>query len=280
MCDNNCECHSEQNIYSLKVTYSNETLFTKSEIELKRGDFIVAATRYGIDMLEVRGKVSSCAASDELVEIIRLATGADFVKADNNKYLATEAFVVAKRKINEHDLPMKLIATHYLLEEEKILFLFTADGRIDFRELVKDLVATFHVRIELRQVGVRDESCALGGLAVCGRDYCCHSISDKLKAVSIKMLKDQGLSLNSSKISGNCGRLLCCVAFEHNYYIEQRKLTPSNNSKIRVQGELWKIAETNVISQKITLIADDGRLASYPLNQLKRTGEGWVLIDN
>ncbi|WP_461248179.1 regulatory iron-sulfur-containing complex subunit RicT, partial [Treponema sp. R6D11] len=135
-------------------------------------------------------------------------------------------FDICFKKIENHKLEMKLVLVHYLLEEPKILFFFTADNRVDFRELVKDLVSVFKMRIELRQIGVRDEARVLGGLGVCGRGYCCHCVSDKLKPVSIKMAKDQKLSLNSVKISGPCGRLMCCLFYEYSFYSEQQRALP------------------------------------------------------
>jgi cell fate regulator YaaT (PSP1 superfamily) len=172
---------------------------------------------------------------------------------------------------------MKLVSVHYLLEEPKILFFFTAENRVDFRELVKDLVGIFKTRIELRQIGVRDESRVVGGLGVCGRGYCCHAVSDKLKPVSLKMAKDQNLSLNSMKISGPCGRLLCCLAYEHNFYGEQRKIIPQEGCKITYDGTLWKVMEVNVVLGTVKLSAEDGRQIQFPASRFEKAEGRWQI---
>jgi cell fate regulator YaaT (PSP1 superfamily) len=175
---------------------------------------------------------------------------------------------------------MKLVTVHYLLEEAKILFFFTAESRVDFRELVKDLVAIFKTRIELRQIGVRDESRVVGGLGVCGRAYCCHAVSDKLRPVSIKMAKDQNLSLNSMKISGPCGRLLCCLSYEHCFYGEQRRLMPPEGCKIVHDGTQWKVMELNVVLGKVTLSAEDGRQLQIPAAHFDKVDNRWRITEN
>jgi cell fate regulator YaaT (PSP1 superfamily) len=185
------------------------------------------------------------------------------------------AFQICKEKIENHRLEMKLVSVHYLLEEPKILFFFTAENRVDFRELVKDLVGVFKTRIELRQIGVRDEARVVGGLGVCGRGYCCHMVSDKLKPVSIKMAKDQNLSLNSMKISGPCGRLLCCLSYEHGFYSEQRRLIPQEGARISQGDTLWKVMEVNVVLGRLKLSAEDGRLITVPVSQFERIDNRW-----
>jgi cell fate regulator YaaT (PSP1 superfamily) len=172
---------------------------------------------------------------------------------------------------------MKLVSVHYLLDEPKILFFFTAENRVDFRELVKDLVAIFRMRIELRQIGVRDESRVVGGLGVCGRGYCCNMVSDKLKPVSIKMAKDQNLSLNSMKISGPCGRLLCCLAYEHTFYSEQRRLIPQEGCRISYDGDFWKVSEVNIAAGKISLGAEDGRILQMPFCRFEKIDNRWTI---
>jgi len=170
---------------------------------------------------------------------------------------------------------MKLVLVHYLLEEPKILFFFTAENRVDFRELVKDLVSVFKMRIELRQIGVRDEARVVGGLGVCGRGYCCHCVSDKLKPVSLKMAKDQKLSLNSVKISGPCGRLLCCLFYEYGFYSEQQRNLPQEGMKTTFNNETWKIAEVNPIACQIKLAHDDGRQVTVPACQFEKIDNHW-----
>jgi len=160
-----------------------------------------------------------------------------------------------------------------LFGEAKIIFFFTAANRVDFRDLVKDLVAVFRIRIELRQIGVRDESRVLGGLAVCGRDFCCHAITDKLNPVSIKMAKEQNLSLNSTKISGPCGRLLCCLSYEYDFYFEEKRNLPQEGSKLKIQHELMKITEVNILSRKISLTGPDGRHLTIPFSAVYHNDE-------
>ena len=177
-----------------------------------------------------------------------------------------EALVLCREKVQAHGLDMKLVSAHYLFGEPKVIFFFTAANRVDFRDLVKDLVSVFRIRIELRQIGVRDESRVLGGLAVCGRDFCCHAITDKLNPVSIKMAKEQNLSLNSTKISGPCGRLLCCLSYEYDFYVEEKRNLPQEGSRLKIQHELMKITEVNILSRKISLIGPEGRHLTIPFS--------------
>lgn len=196
--------------------------------------------------------------------IDRLATPEDLRRYQENLEKEGEALKLCREKVSRHGLDMKLVTAHYLLGEPKLLFFFTADVRVDFRELVKDLVSIFRIRIELRQIGVRDESRVLGGLAVCGRDFCCHSVTDKLNPVSIKMAKEQNLSLNSMKISGPCGRLLCCLSYEYDFYIEEKQKYPPEGSRLKIDHDLMKITEVNILSRKISLAGPDGRFLTIP----------------
>jgi len=263
-------------VYRLRLSYSNETFLAayKGE-ELKSGDKVLVPTRYGRDLAEVIG--SARCLSPEIACVERPAVGEDLAKARYNKELEEEAFRICHQKIETHGLEMKLVSVHYLLDEPKILFFFTADNRVDFRDLVKDLVSVFRMRIELRQIGVRDESRVVGGLGVCGRGFCCNTVSDKLKPVSIKMAKDQNLSLNSMKISGPCGRLLCCLAYEHSFYSEQRKLIPQEGSRLNHNGTVWKVTEVNIATSKVSLSADDGRILSLPFCRFVRNNGPWEI---
>ncbi|MFA6891634.1 MAG: regulatory iron-sulfur-containing complex subunit RicT [Sphaerochaetaceae bacterium] len=200
----------------------------------------------------------------ETVWIDRLATPADLTRFQELAAKEDEAMRICREKIALRKLDMKLVTAHFLLGEPKILFFFTADVRVDFRELVKDLVSVFRIRIELRQIGVRDESRVLGGLAICGRDFCCHCVTDKLSPVSIKMAKEQNLSLNSMKISGPCGRLLCCLAYEYDFYVEEKAQYPPEGSRLKVGDELMKITEVNILSKMITLNGSEGRMLTIP----------------
>ena len=155
---------------------------------------------------------------------------------------------------------MKLVGAHYLLDEQKILFLFTSENRVDFRELVKDLVAAFKTRIELRQIGVRDEARVVGGMGICGRALCCNAVTDRLRPVSIKMAKEQNLTLNSMKISGPCGRLLCCLSYEFDVYSEARHTLPVHGQRLQFEGEEFRWWTLNVLARRVALQSESGRV--------------------
>lgn len=205
--------------------------------------------------------------------IERLATKDDYSRYLELNKMENEALVLCREKVLAHGLDMKLVSAHYLFGEPKVIFFFTAANRVDFRDLVKDLVSVFRIRIELRQIGVRDESRVLGGLAVCGRDFCCHAITDKLNPVSIKMAKEQNLSLNSTKISGPCGRLLCCLSYEYDFYVEEKRNLPQEGSRLKIQHELMKITEVNLLSRKISLIGPEGRHLTIPFSAVNFNNE-------
>ena len=266
-------------VYRLRLLYSNETFLAVWPGEaLEPDSMVLVPTRYGRDLAQIIGSIQKH--SQPLAEITRIerpASAEDIAKNQAHKEQEEEAFRICRQKIYEHALEMKLVSVHFLLEEPKILFFFTAESRVDFRDLVKDLVGIFKSRIELRQIGVRDESRVTGGLGVCGRCYCCHSISDKLKPVSIKMAKDQNLSLNSIKISGSCGRLLCCLAYEHLFYSEQRRLIPQEGCKIIWDGSNWKITEVNIVLGKLKLNSEDGRMILFPASAFEKIDNRWAV---
>ena len=177
--------------------------------------------------------------------VVRIATADDIKKHEQNKKKEADAFKACQEKIVAHKLEMKLVEAEYTFDASKLTFYFTADGRIDFRELVKDLASTFKTRIELRQIGIRDETKFMGGLGICGRPFCCSTFLPDFCQVSIKMAKEQSLSLNSSKISGACGRLMCCLRFEHESYVQEIKMTPAVGSFVKApegNGEIVEIA--------------------------------------
>ena len=267
-------------VYRLRLVYSKETFLAAWPGEiLPPGEMVLVPTRYGRDLAEIIGSVQKRTGQTHVAvtRIERIATPEDLSKAASHRQQEKDAFDICRGKIETHKLEMKLVSVHYLLEESKILFFFTAENRVDFRELVKDLVSIFKTRIELRQIGVRDESRVLGGLGICGRAYCCHAVSDKLKPVSIKMAKDQNLSLNSMKISGPCGRLLCCLAYEHLFYGEQRRLIPSEGTRVNWDGSNWKVVEVNVVMGKLRLNAEDGRVVQLPVSAFSREDDRWVV---
>lgn len=268
-------------VYQLNLPYSNETLLGtwKKEDPLKPHSMVLVPTKYGKDLAVVLGSVKSKCGAVHVYKIERVATDEDIQKSEIDKKNEKEAFKICKERIEALKLDMKLVTVHYLFEDAKILFFFTADDRVDFRELVKDLVSTFRTRIELRQIGIRDESRLVGGLGICGRNFCCNAICEKLKPVSIKMAKDQNLSLNSMKISGTCGRLLCCLAYEHNYYAEERSLVPGEGSKMQWDGSMWKVQEINLVRGFITLCSEDGRFITLPKDRFEKKDTYWIIKD-
>ena len=268
-------------LYKLKLEYSSEGVYatTNNNLELNAGNYVIIPTRYGKDLALVMGKVNVPIGikQGDIVYIERKATKEDLKKAEELKQKEISAFSIFKEKVAAHKLDMKLIATHYLLEEQKVLFFFSAENRVDFRELVKDLVSVFKMRIELRQIGVRDESRITGGLGVCGRPYCCHAVSDRLKPVSIKMAKEQNLSLNSMKISGQCGRLLCCLSYEYEWYSEARKQLPSEGLKIFYDGTNFRIQEVNPLTRMVKMSGEDGRLLEIAASRFVQKDNRWII---
>jgi cell fate regulator YaaT (PSP1 superfamily) len=216
---------------------------------------------------------------DQIRRIERIATEEDIAKRAKFEEQEKDAYRICREKINKLSLAMKLVSAHYILDDPKVMFFFTAENRIDFRELVKELVAHFKMRIELRQIGVRDEARVIGGVAVCGRQLCCHSLTDNLSPVSIKMAKEQNLSLNSLKISGPCGRLLCCLAYEQEHYSEERKLLPHEGSRISVEGVGYKVTEINIFSGKVFLSGPEGKRLELPSSSFKRSESGAWLVE-
>jgi cell fate regulator YaaT (PSP1 superfamily) len=267
-------------VYRLRLFYSNETFLAVYKGDaLPPTSMVLVPTRYGRDLAQVIGQVhrNSTAPLSDIAWIERPASKDDLEQSAYNQSQEKDAFRICKEMIEEHKLEMKLVSVHYLLEESKILFFFTAENRVDFRELVKDMVGIFKSRIELRQIGVRDEARVVGGLGVCGRCYCCHAVSDKLKPVSIKMAKDQNLSLNSMKISGPCGRLLCCLAYEHNFYSETRRQIPPEGARISYGDTTWRVMEVNVVMGRLKISAEDGRLLTVPASSFEKAEGRWRL---
>ncbi|HNX74028.1 MAG TPA: regulatory iron-sulfur-containing complex subunit RicT, partial [Spirochaetales bacterium] len=241
----------------------------------------IAPTKYGKDIVEIQGRIfdTSFVNADELVLIERPATVDDIRRMEENLDKEKAAYELCREKIWARNLPMKLVSAHYLLDEPKILFYFTADSRVDFRELVKDLVAAFKMRIELRQIGVRDEARVTGGCGVCGRVLCCHGVSDKLNPVSIKMAKDQNLSLNSLKISGPCGRLLCCLSYEYQFYKDARRELPQEGIKFTYDETLFRVVEVNALTGTVKLAGEDGRVLDMKADRFRYSEGRWRIID-
>ena len=191
-----------------------------------------------------------------LRKVIRKATKEDIAHQESNKQKEKEAFKIALEKIARHKLDMKLVDAQYSFDNTKLLFYFTSAGRVDFRELVRDLASVFKTRIELRQIGIRDEAKMLGGIGMCGRNLCCSKYLSNFAQVSIKMAKEQGLSLNSNKISGNCGRLMCCLNFENQVYLDEIKITPMPGSVVKVNGDKGVVTDANPLTGMLKVHLD------------------------
>ena len=207
-----------------------------------------------------------------LKKLVRVATDEDIDKVKENKKKEKEAFEICEKKILKHGLDMKLVDIEYTFDNSKILFYFTADGRVDFRELVKDLASVFHTRIELRQIGVRDESKMLGGIGICGRPFCCSSFLGDFQPVTVKMAKEQGLSLNPTKISGTCGRLMCCLKYEQNAYDHLLRITPKTGAIVETPEGRGKVVDVNLLRGIVKVQLDkkaDAAPAAYDRRDVK-----------
>ena len=241
--------------------------FSPGKLDIQKGDAVIVETargvEYGTAVLGPR-EVSDESVSQPVKPIQRKATEADTARVQANKEKEKEAFAICEKKIAEHELSMKLVDVEYTFDFNKIIFYFTADGRIDFRDLVKDLAAVFRTRIELRQIGVRDEAKLMGGLGGCGRPLCCASFLGDFEPVSIRMAKEQNLSLNPTKISGICGRLMCCLKYENDCYCERfpkkEKVKPptQGNRVVTVEGE-GRVISVNMQRRSATILLDDSK---------------------
>lgn len=233
--------------------------FDPGDLKIETGDKVIVDTAKGLD-------IGECSAGNHSVEdesivkplrgVVRLATEADLRIAEEHRQLEREAFDICKEKIAQHGLDMKLVDVEYGFEGNKILFFFTSDGRVDFRELVKDLASVFRTRIELRQIGVRDETKMMGGLGICGRPYCCNQFLNDFEPVSTKMAKTQSMSLNPTKISGSCGRLMCCLRYEQDAYEELIKNIPKNGAFVQTTAGYGSVIQSDILRQKVKVRMD------------------------
>ena len=252
--------------------------FDPLEFEFCEGDGVIVETARGQEFGEVAQiamDVEETAIVSPLKPVVRPASDQDNTMREQNCAKEGDAFRVCQQKIEQHKLDMRLVSAEYSFNGSKLVFYFTADERVDFRDLVKDLVTIFKMRIELRQIGVRDESRITGGLGVCGRPYCCHSVTDKLRPVSIRMAKDQNLSLNSLKISGQCGRLLCCLSYEHDWYCEERKNLPNEGIRLFYDDANFRVTEVNPLTRMIRLQGEDGRVLEIPSSRMSKVEGKW-----
>ncbi len=227
---------------------------------LKLGDKVVVETQNGNELgtvAEESHMVEDESLTLPLKKVLRVATEKDLKKVEENKKKADEAFKICEELILQHKLDMKLVDVEYYFDGGKIVFFFTSDGRVDFRELVKDLAARFHTRIELRQIGVRDEAKMLGGLGICGQPYCCKRFLNDFEPVSIKMAKEQGLSLNPTKISGSCGRLMCCLKYEEDAYSYLASITPRVGSTVKTPDGIGTVTDVNLVTGNLFVKLND-----------------------
>lgn len=253
--------------------------FNPLETGAKKGDNVIVETIRGLEFGKVvlEKKFDEVDLNSELKPVIRIATKEDDSINIDNRNNAKQALIICEQKIQEHGLNMKLINSEYTFDNSKLLFYFTADGRIDFRELVRDLAAIFKTRIELRQIGVRDEAKSVGGLGCCGRACCCNSFLSEFSPVSIKMAKDQGLSLNPTKISGICGRLMCCLKYEQDGYECILRKMPRVGEIIETEYRgKGTVVDTYTIQELVKVMfsnKDETSYEFYELSEIKRTGE-------
>lgn len=250
--------------------------FDPMDFEIKKGDHVIVETSRGIEygtvVMDIR-KMEDDKVITPLKPILRMATEADREVIRVNMEREKEAVKICQEKIRKHELEMKLVDAEYTFDNSKLLFYFTADGRVDFRDLVKDLASVFKIRIELRQIGVRDETKLLGGIGICGRPLCCHSYMSEFIPVSIKMAKEQSLSLNPTKISGTCGRLMCCLKNEQDTYEYLNSKMPNVGDFVTLpDGNKGTVSATNVLRQRAKVIVDvdkdEKEVQEYPVEEL------------
>lgn len=251
--------------------------FSPGNLEIQRGDHVIVETARGVEYGRVVSgpqEVKEEEVIQPLKSVIRVATEQDEKTEIKNREKEKEAFQICQEKIRKHKLDMKLIDAEYTFDNNKVLFYFTADGRIDFRELVKDLAAVFRTRIELRQIGVRDETKIRGGIGICGRPLCCSTYLSEFAAVSIKMAKEQNLSLNPSKISGVCGRLMCCLTNEEETYEELNSQLPSVGDQVTTpEGLTGNVHSLSVLRKQVKVVVnlenDEKEIREYKADELK-----------
>lgn len=244
--------------------------FSPGELKIPVGEKVIVETSRGVECGEV--VVENKMVKDEnitapLKSVIRIADKKDMATIENNKKKEEDAFKVCQEKILKHKLDMKLVEVECTFDNSKLLFYFTAENRVDFRELVKDLASVFRTRIELRQIGVRDEAKMLGGLGICGRPFCCNDFLGEFQPVSIKMAKEQGLSLNPTKISGTCGRLMCCLKYEQESYEDLLRTTPKVNAYVQTPDGNGYVEEVNLITGKLKVKPENSDGASTIYNK-------------
>ncbi len=248
--------------------------FSPANLKIEENEFVIVETVRGIECGKVvisNREIDDSEITSTLKPVIRIATKSDLEVVKQNKKKEQDAFVICEQKIKKHKLNMNLIDVECTFDNNKLLFYFSSENRVDFRELVKDLASVFRTRIELRQIGVRDEAKMVGGLGICGRPLCCSTFLGEFQPVSIKMAKEQGLSLNPTKISGTCGRLMCCLKYEQNSYDSLLKITPKVGAFVETANGKGHVEEANVITGmlKIKLEGKDDVVNTYHRDDIK-----------
>jgi cell fate regulator YaaT (PSP1 superfamily) len=241
--------------------YGQAFFYTTSDLNVKEGDYVIIEHDRGLDygqIISPKDAVLNDKSKEPLKKIVRVTNDSDLKQIEDNRRKAKEAFTTCLKKIEEHKLDMKLVQSEYSFDRSKIVFYFTASGRVDFRNLVKDLAKIFKARIELRQIGVRDEARLFGGFGPCGRELCCAKFLKDFEPVTIKMAKEEGLPLNPPKISGLCGRLMCCLYFEYETYKLLSKGLPREGERIHTQQGKGKVISVNVFKRTATVELEDG----------------------
>lgn len=260
--------------------------FAPGQEKFEPAEMVIVETARGVECGEIA--VGNKEVPDEeiihpLKSIIRKATDADLKKLEKNKESEKRAYDIAAKKIAEHGLDMKLVNVEYTFDGSKVLFYFTADGRVDFRALVKDLASVFKTRIELRQIGVRDEAKMLGGLGVCGKEFCCSKFLGEFQPVSIKMAKEQGLSLSPVKISGTCGRLMCCLKYEQEAYTDLLRNTPKYGAIVKTPAGRGTVVEVSLITGMLKVKMDntppEAAPQSFKVKDVKLIKDGHIKVD-
>ncbi len=249
--------------------------FSPDGHKIRRGDHLIVETSQGIEMgiaTDWPQHLPKSSIKAPLKRVLRLASNDDLLHYEENKLLEEEALETARERVEAYGLEMSLVNVEYRFDNRKITFFFTADGRVDFRELVRDLASIFRTRIELRQIGVRDEACMIGGLGICGRELCCSTFLHEFKPVSIRMAKDQNLSMNPTKISGTCGRLLCCLNYEHQAYVDAKKRLPAKNARVLTPDGYGLVQDVDLLRERVTVRLDrdnESAVESYPVADLR-----------
>lgn len=250
--------------------------FDPGEFTIEKDDYVIVETARGVEYGKVVVPVKTVGENDvvlPLKQVVRVASERDRQQVEGNRQEAQQAFETGTGKIEEHRLDMKLVDVEYTFDRNKVIFYFTAEGRVDFRNLVKDLASIFRTRIELRQIGVRDEAKMLGGIGPCGRMLCCSTFLGDFEPVSIKMAKDQNLSLNPSKISGLCGRLMCCLKYENDEYEQAKKEMPDVGSRVATPDGEGRVVGMNILERVLKIrLSEQEQTLEYALSEIMDQG--------